>query len=82
MEEKRLRLRWYGFAVSGLLLVGFGLSLLGEAIQQRVQQAPLGTWFAWGTLALLVFNTGLSLFGQAVICRWELLRQREKAPRD
>jgi hypothetical protein len=82
MEEKKLRWRWYSFAVSGLLLVGFGLSLLGEAIQQRAAQAPLSTWFAWGTLALVVFNTGLSLFGQAVIYRWQLLQGMDSSKRN
>lgn len=61
------KLRWLSFAVLGLLLTGFGLSLLGEAILLKFNEAAFWTWTTWGTAALVVFNAGLCLFGQAVI---------------
>ena len=57
--------KWLIYAVSGLLLVGFGLSLLGEAILFKYTGSPY--WVACGTLALVVTNSGLCLFGQAII---------------
>ncbi len=66
-NQKNTKLRWLNFAVSGLLLTGFGLSLLGEAILLKFNEAAFWTWTTWGTAALVVFNAGLCLFGQAVI---------------
>ena len=59
--------KWLLYAVSGLLLFGFGLSLLGEAIILKYNQA--GQWIAAGTIALMLTNTGLCLFGQAIIVK-------------
>jgi hypothetical protein len=56
MKKKRLL-----FAISGLILTGAGLSLLGEAIIYRFSEKPFWDWFGMGTLALVVFNCGLSL---------------------
>jgi len=51
----------------GLVLFGFGLSLLGEAILLKYNQSDY--WIAGGTLALMVTNSGLCLFGQAIIVK-------------
>ena len=75
MDDKALTRRWFIFAVGGLLLCGFGLSLLGEAILQRFKGEAWWYWAAWGTAALCAFNAGLSLFGQAVIYRVQKHRQ-------
>jgi len=64
MEPKT---KWLLFAISGLLLFGFGLSLLGESIIMKYTHAP--QWILWGTIALVVTNSGLCLFGQAVIIK-------------
>ena len=61
------KIKWLLYAVSGLLLFGFGLSLLGEAIILKYNQS--GQWIAAGTIALIVTNTGLCLFGQAIIVK-------------
>ena len=63
--------KWLLYSIGGLLVLGFGLSLLGEAIIQKSQQTTL--WVYWGTLALVVTNSGICLIGQAVIERikWE-----------
>ena len=68
MKQKNYR-KWLITAPLGLVLVGAGLSLLGDAIGYRSSGAPFWHWFAYGTLALSVFNAGLSIFGQAVIFR-------------
>ena len=59
--------KWLLYAVSGLVLFGFGLSLLGEAILLKYNQSDLR--IAGGTLALVVTNSGLCLFGQAIIVK-------------
>jgi uncharacterized protein YqgC (DUF456 family) len=57
--------KWLLYSIGGLLLLGLGLSLLGEAIIQKGQQTAV--WVHWGTLALILTNTGVCLVGQAVI---------------
>ena len=59
--------KWLFCAVSGLVLFGFGLSLLGEAILLKYNQSDY--WIAGGTLALVVTNSGLCLFGQAIVVK-------------
>ena len=59
--------KWLLYAVSGLVLFGFGLSLLGEAIILKYNDADY--WIAGGTAALVVTNSGLCLFGQAIIIK-------------
>ena len=54
---------WLLFSISGLSLVGFGLSLAIDAGVNKFNNKP---WLLEGTVALVIFNTGLSLFGRAV----------------
>ena len=61
------KIKWLLYAVSGLLLFGFGLSLLGEAIILKYTSSIY--WVPAGTLALVVTNGGLCLFGQAIIIK-------------
>ena len=51
--------KWLLFAVSGLVLFGFGLSLLGEAIIHKYNDSDY--WILAGTSALVVTNSGLCL---------------------
>ena len=54
---------WARLAPAGLIAVGFGASLIGEATLRKGR----GEAFAlYGTAALVVFNAGLCLFGEAV----------------
>ena len=62
MNKKR---KWFVYSVISLLIFGFGLSLLGEAIIMKYQNS--NNWVLLGTLSLIVTNLGLCLFGQAVI---------------
>lgn len=74
-ETKKLKFKWLLFAVSGLILIGFGLSLTGEAIIAKSRQE---SWFWLGVLALVIFNAGISIFGQAIIYRWKYLLRNQK----
>ena len=65
--------KWLLYAVGGLMVFGFGLSLLGEAIIAKYTNNDY--WIAWGTSALVVTNSGLCLFGQAVVERVKLKRE-------
>ena len=59
--------KWLLYVVSGLVLFGFGLSLLGEAIIHKYNDSDY--WILAGTSALVVTNSGLCLFGQAIIIK-------------
>lgn len=74
MEKKKLKQQWLLFAATGLALVGFGLSLMGEALIRKYEAAAFSQWFWLGTLALIVVNSGLALFGKAVTLRVRLDR--------
>ena len=61
---------WLLYSISGLLLCGFGLSILGEAIIYKIKNDL--KWFYWGTLALVVFNSGLCFFGKAILVKFKI----------
>jgi hypothetical protein len=61
--------KWLIQSVLGLLLVGFGLSLFGQATVYKMRGEALRKWFVWGTLSLVVVNAGLCVFGDAVKTR-------------
>jgi hypothetical protein len=65
--------KWLAFAIVGLLLTGFGLSLLGEAIISKMKNE---SFFLLGSAGLAAFSAGLSFFGQAIIFRYRLLKAR------
>lgn len=67
-----LKRKWLKFSVGGILLMGFGLSLLGEAGILKMSGSGFVNWFGLGTLALAVFFAGLSLFGQAVVFKSQI----------
>jgi uncharacterized membrane protein len=76
--QKRLKIKWLKFAVGGILLMGFGLSLLGEAGNLKMSGSDFVVWFGLGTLSLSVFFAGLSLFGQAVVFKSQLDKTKNK----
>lgn len=55
--------KWLTFSPLGLTLVGFGLSVVGEAGARKSSGRP---WFWLGTLGLCIFNAGLSVFAEGV----------------
>ena len=58
--------RWYFFSIMGLLLIGLGLCIFGEALIQKINQE---SYFTLGTLSLIIFNTGICFFGEAIFIR-------------
>ena len=62
------------YASSGLLLTGFGISVIGEAIAAKITE---GDWFLVGTLGLIVFNSGICLFGAVSYTHLTLPTNRE-----
>lgn len=58
--------RWLAQTVAGLLLIGFGLSLFGQAVIYKARAERLRKWFLWGTLSLAVFNAGVCVLVDAV----------------
>jgi len=58
--------KWNVFSPLGLLIIGLGISLIGEAI---ICKANGQRWFLKGTLGLIIFNTGIAIFGEAVKSR-------------
>jgi hypothetical protein len=66
------KITWLLFAIGGLILIGAGVSITGEAIIRKAAEEP---WFLLGTLGLVVLNSGVSVFGQAVVVRVRMLRK-------
>ena len=65
-----MKKKWWIYSVTGLLLLGFGLSLLGEAIIYKINNDF--NWFYWGTTALIVFNSGIALVGEAIALKGKM----------
>ena len=55
--------KWNVLSPLGLLLIGTGLSLLGDA---TIKKGKDEGWFVKGTLGLIVFNAGVAIFGDAI----------------
>jgi di/tricarboxylate transporter len=67
--------------VFGILLMGFGLSLLGDAITLKIESSAWTSWFLSGTFALICIFAGLSFFGQATIFKSQIDRKKKKKKR-
>ena len=61
--------QWKLQAVSGLVFVGFGATLIAEAAILKAGDAETWQWVVAGTVALCVFNSGLCLFGNGILHR-------------
>lgn len=57
---------WKRLAPLGLLAVGTGASVIGDAIIRKARREPAARWVVLGTAGLVVFNAGLCLFGDSV----------------
>jgi hypothetical protein len=66
----RAKTLWLVYAVLGLVLIGAGVSIVGEAV---IRKAAAESWFVMGTAGLVVLNAGVSVFGQAVVYRIQSL---------
>ena len=79
---KKIKKKWLIHAVGGILLMGFGLSLLGEATIMKMNDSPWLNWFATGTIALVLVFGGLSLFGQAIVYKVAIYQKKPKKKRN
>ena len=68
-----MKTKWLLYSITGLLLNGFGLSLLGEAIIFKINQDF--SWFYLGTIALILFNSGICLIGKAILLKVEMSKK-------
>ncbi|XWX04095.1 hypothetical protein VZO05_00805 [Aggregatilineales bacterium SYSU G02658] len=59
--------KWNRFAPLALLIVGIGVSIIGDATIGKARGKR--GWVLKGTLGLIVLNAGLSIFGEAVKSR-------------
>lgn len=75
---RSLRKRWLGSATVGLVLVGAGVSVIGEAVRLRIMEVDIWMWLGVGFAGLVLLNSGLSFFGQAVRWRIHMDMAREK----
>jgi len=58
--------KWDELAPRGLLIIGFGVSLIGDAIVSKSKGRGFLRWFIIGSLGLIAFNAGIAIFGEAV----------------
>lgn len=62
-----LRTKWLLCASTGLLLFGFGISVVSTAATIKADlTSPFSRWFVMGLYGLILTNLGLVLFGQAI----------------
>jgi hypothetical protein len=80
-EVRKLTSKWIFNSTVGLLLVGFGMSVFGEAVILKFNKEPFLEWFGMGTISLIIFNTGLSFFGTAIKYRIYLDKLRKSEGR-
>ena len=57
---------WSTNAPRGLLLIGAGVSIVGQAIVLKAQRRAGWKWFLMGFLGLIVLNSGVAIFGESV----------------
>jgi hypothetical protein len=76
--------KWKWLAPLGLMLIGLGFCLSGQAILLKGSTGPTWEWVALGTVGLVVFNAGISVFGDAVKRRlwWEIKLERKQEEKD
>jgi hypothetical protein len=67
VQRMPLRTKWLLCAVAGLLLFGFGLSVVGTASTLKADpNVNVVRWIVWGVYGLILTSLGLVFFGQAI----------------
>ena len=67
-----MKIKWIGISIISLLLIGMGLSILGEAIILKNNDK---SYFIMGTFALVIINSGLCFLGEAIILKIQLIEK-------
>lgn len=72
--------KWNRLSPIGVLLIGLGLSVMGEA---TISKSKGKRWFIKGTIGLILTNAGVVIFGEAVknraLYEMELNKMRKDA---
>lgn len=76
IKSFEMKKKWLFYSISGLLMFGMGLSMVGESIILKYKQSD--DWFLWGAFALIIANSGLCFFGQAVIEKVKIVINLDK----
>ena len=58
--------RWWIYSVIGLVCVGAGMCVFGEALLSKFKNEA---WFWIGTLSLVLINAGLCFIGGAIVLK-------------
>jgi hypothetical protein len=64
---KKLKRKWFFYSTAGILIMGIGLSVFGEAVIAKALTKGFLNWFLRGTVGLALIFAGLSIFGQGVV---------------
>jgi len=67
-----MKIKWICISILSLLLIGMGLSILGEAIILKNNDK---SYFVMGTLALVIINSGLCFLGEAIILKVQIIEK-------
>lgn len=57
---------WSTNAPRGLLLIGAGVSVVGQAIVLKAQRKAGWKWLLMGIIGLIALNSGVAVFAEAV----------------
>ena len=76
IKSFEMKKKWLFYSISGLLMFGMGLSMVGESIILKYKQSD--DWVLWGAFALIIANSGLCFFGQAVIEKVKIVINLDK----
>lgn len=57
---------WSEMMPRGLLLIGAGVLITGQAVVWNARRRPIWQWALAGTLGLIVLLSGVSVFGSAI----------------
>lgn len=70
MNENRAfyKKRWFQYGAISILLIGFGISLVGEAIL-NASGVQLMEWVALATFGLIALNAISCTFGKSIMCK-------------
>lgn len=70
-----MKIKWLISSITGLMLLGFGLSLLGEAIIFKINNNT--NWFYTGSIALIVFNSGICIVAEATLILHQIRKTKK-----
>ncbi|MGB0862620.1 MAG: hypothetical protein ACPGXZ_06855 [Saprospiraceae bacterium] len=61
--------RWFRYGIVSIILIGFGVSLIGEAMTMKLSGMQVMEWIALATFALIALNAIFCTFGKSTLCK-------------